>query len=134
MESLLPGLKRGLAFSLGAMGSPTTNFYNQAYQRGGYQDAAAQVQRLWVAGRREETIAAVPDELAGKRLHAAVRRAQDSTLNSLGLRKHCATRLARTEMPSIIEIGTEPLPKTSTGKVDRKRVLAQLEEKTHANG
>jgi acyl-coenzyme A synthetase/AMP-(fatty) acid ligase len=82
----------------------------------------------------EVAVVAVPDELAGKRLHAAVRRAEDSTLNSLGLRKHCATRLARTEMPSIIEIGTEPLPKTSTGKVDRKRVLAQLEEKTHANG
>ena len=45
-----------------------------------------------------------------------------------------ATRLARTEMPSTIEIGTEPLPKTSTGKVDRKRVLAQLKEMTHANG
>jgi acyl-coenzyme A synthetase/AMP-(fatty) acid ligase len=82
----------------------------------------------------EVAVVAIPDELAGKRLHAAVRRAQDSTLNSLGLRKHCASRLARTEMPSIIEIGTEPLPKTSTGKVDRKRVLAQLEEITHANG
>ena len=33
-----------------------------------------------------------------------------------------------------MEIGTDPLPKTSTGKVDRKRVLAQLEEATHANG
>ena len=82
----------------------------------------------------EVAVVAVPDELAGKRLHAAVRRTEESTLNSLGLRKHCASRLARTEMPSIIEIGTEPLPKTSTGKVDRKRVLAQLEEITHANG
>jgi acyl-coenzyme A synthetase/AMP-(fatty) acid ligase len=33
-----------------------------------------------------------------------------------------------------MEIGTDSLPKTSTGKVDRKRVLAQLEEMTHANG
>src|SRR6185312_6887145 len=82
----------------------------------------------------EVAVVAVPDDLAGKRLHAVIRRAEDSTLNSLGLRKHCASRLARTEMPSIIEIGTEPLPKTSTGKVDRKRVLAQLEEIAHANG
>jgi acyl-CoA synthetase (AMP-forming)/AMP-acid ligase II len=77
---------------------------------------------------------AVPDELAGKRLHAVLRREVDSTLNSLGLRKHCASRLARTEMPSTIEIVTEPLPKTSTGKIDRKLVLARLEEVTHANG
>jgi acyl-coenzyme A synthetase/AMP-(fatty) acid ligase len=82
----------------------------------------------------EVAVVAVPDELAGKRLHAVVRREPDSTLNSLGLRKHCASRLARTEMPSTIEIATEPLPKTSTGKIDRKRVLARLEEMTHANG
>ena len=85
-------------------------------------------------GRMTERQYLAMDDLAGARLHAAIRREPDSTLNSLGLRKHCATRLARTEMPSTIEIGTEPLPKTSIGKVDRKRVLAQLKEMTHANG
>ena len=63
-EALLAPLKRSLAFSLGAMGSARTNFYNRAYQRGGYADVAAEVQRLWVAGRRDAAIAAVPDELA----------------------------------------------------------------------
>jgi len=61
---LIAPLKRRLAFSLGAMGSATTNFYNRAYQRGGYADAAQEVQRLWVGGHREEAIAAVPDEMA----------------------------------------------------------------------
>ena len=64
VDALLAPEKRSLAFALGAMGSPTTNFYNRAYQRGGYEDAAAEVQRLWVAGRREDAVAAVPDELA----------------------------------------------------------------------
>jgi F420-dependent oxidoreductase-like protein len=64
VPSQLAPLKRGLAFALGAMGSPSTNFYNRAYQRGGYEDAAAEVQRLWVAGRRDDATAAVPDELA----------------------------------------------------------------------
>ena len=82
----------------------------------------------------EVAVVAVPDELAGKRLHAVLRREPDSKLNSLVLRKHCAERLARTEMPSTIQIVTEPLPKTSTGKIDRKLVLARLEEVTHANG
>jgi acyl-coenzyme A synthetase/AMP-(fatty) acid ligase len=82
----------------------------------------------------ECAVVAVPDELAGKKLHAVIRRTPDSKLNSLTLRKHCAERLARTEMPSTIEFVTEPLPKTSTGKVDRKRVLAQLEEMSHAHG
>jgi acyl-coenzyme A synthetase/AMP-(fatty) acid ligase len=75
----------------------------------------------------EVAVVAVPDELAGSRLHAVVRREADAKLNSLMLRQHCASRLARTEMPSTIEIVTEPLPKTSTGKVDRKRITADLE-------
>ena len=58
----------------------------------------------------------------GRELHAVVYRNSDSKLNSLSLRQHCASRLARTEMPSSIEMVTEPLPKTSTGKIDRKRV------------
>jgi acyl-coenzyme A synthetase/AMP-(fatty) acid ligase len=81
----------------------------------------------------EVAVIAVPDELAGSRLHATVRREPDAKLNSLQLRQHCATRLARTEMPSTIQIVTEPLPKTSTGKVDRKAVAAEL-ERSRANG
>ena len=81
----------------------------------------------------EVAVIAVPDEMAGARLHATVRREPDVKLNSLMLRQHCATRLARTEMPSTIEIVTEPLPKTSTGKVDRKAVAAAL-ERSRANG
>jgi acyl-coenzyme A synthetase/AMP-(fatty) acid ligase len=81
----------------------------------------------------EVAVIAVPDELAGARLHATVRREADAKLNSLQLRQHCATRLARTEMPSTIQIVTEPLPKTSTGKVDRKAVAAEL-ERSRANG
>jgi acyl-CoA synthetase (AMP-forming)/AMP-acid ligase II len=38
------------------------------------------------------------------------------------VRKHLVGRLARTEMPGSIEIVTEPLPKTSTGKIDRKKI------------
>ncbi len=51
-----------LAFSLGAMGSADTNFYNDAYSRAGWADAAAEVQSLWVSGRKDAAIAAVPDE------------------------------------------------------------------------
>jgi acyl-coenzyme A synthetase/AMP-(fatty) acid ligase len=81
----------------------------------------------------EVAVLAVPDELAGSKLHAVVRLEPDSKLNSLTLRKHCAERLARTEMPSTFEIVTEPLPKTSTGKIDRKACLARI-ERTYANG
>ena len=62
-EEIVPRYKPGIAFSLGAMGSPTTNFYNDAYKRAGYTDACTEVQRLWVEGKREEAAERVPDEM-----------------------------------------------------------------------
>ena len=52
-----------LAFTLGAMGSSETNFYNAAYSRAGWADVARDVQTKWVAGDREGAVRAVPDEL-----------------------------------------------------------------------
>lgn len=63
LEALARPLARTLAFTLGAMGSPRTNFYNAAYRRAGYADEAEAVQRLWVAGRRDEAVAAVPTSM-----------------------------------------------------------------------
>ncbi len=53
----------GYAFTFGAMGSATTNFYNDAFARQGWGDAVAEVQRLWLAGDREGAAAAVPVEI-----------------------------------------------------------------------
>ena len=53
----------GYAFTMGAMGSSSTNFYNQAYTRMGYGDAVEEVQRLWAAGDRDGAGAAVPIEI-----------------------------------------------------------------------
>ncbi len=55
--------KAGLAFTLGGMGSATTNFYNDAYSRQGFAGVAEEVQQLWTAGRREEAAQLVPDEM-----------------------------------------------------------------------
>jgi F420-dependent oxidoreductase-like protein len=57
---------RGIAFTLGGMGSARTNFYNDAFVRQGWADEAKAVQRLWVEGKRDEARARVPVELALK--------------------------------------------------------------------
>jgi F420-dependent oxidoreductase-like protein len=62
-EPLLAAQKPRMAFTLGAMGSARTNFYNDAYRRGGFADVAIEVQRLWLAGKREEAARRVPDEM-----------------------------------------------------------------------
>jgi F420-dependent oxidoreductase-like protein len=66
VERLVAARKPGLAFTLGAMGSRQHNFYNDAFRRAGYEDAAREVQRLWLEGKREEAAARVPDDLALK--------------------------------------------------------------------
>lgn len=62
-EALVAPLRPAMAFTLGAMGSPKTNFYNDAYRRGGWAEVAAEVQQLWVAGKRDEAAARVPAEM-----------------------------------------------------------------------
>lgn len=61
--ALAAPLKPGMAFTLGAMGSARTNFYNDAYRRGGWADAAQEVQRLWLAGKRDVAASRVPDRM-----------------------------------------------------------------------
>lgn len=53
----------GYAFTFGAMGSSSTNFYSQAFARQGFGDAVAEVQRLWRDGDRDAARAAVPIEI-----------------------------------------------------------------------
>lgn len=52
-----------LALYIGGMGAPGKNFYNSLAQRYGFEQAAATVQELYLAGRKDEAAAALPDEL-----------------------------------------------------------------------
>lgn len=63
VDALVADRKSRLAFSLGGMGSATTNFYNDAYSRQGWAEVAAEVRRLWVAGKRQQAREAIPDEM-----------------------------------------------------------------------
>src|SRR5262249_4398060 len=50
----------GYAFTIGAMGSPTTNFYKNAFERQGHADDVREVQRLWLSGDRDAARRRVP--------------------------------------------------------------------------
>jgi F420-dependent oxidoreductase-like protein len=64
LQGALSFAKIPLAFYIGGMGARSTNFHLDLISRLGYADAAAKVQELFLAGRRDEAIAAVPDDLA----------------------------------------------------------------------
>ena len=63
VEAMIEARKPAMAFTLGGMGSAKTNFYNDAFCRAGYQDAAEEVQTLWVKGDKSAAIQRVPDEM-----------------------------------------------------------------------
>jgi alkanesulfonate monooxygenase SsuD/methylene tetrahydromethanopterin reductase-like flavin-dependent oxidoreductase (luciferase family) len=56
-------LKMSLALYIGGMGAKSKNFYNEYVCRIGYEAAAAEIQRLYLDGKKNEAIRAVPDEL-----------------------------------------------------------------------
>lgn len=47
---------------VGGMGSESKNFHKDAMARRGFPEAAERIQELWLAGKKDEAIAAVPDE------------------------------------------------------------------------
>jgi F420-dependent oxidoreductase-like protein len=56
-------IKMNLALYIGGMGARDKNFYNDYARRVGFEEAAIKIQDLYLAGRRAEAIAAVPDAL-----------------------------------------------------------------------
>jgi alkanesulfonate monooxygenase SsuD/methylene tetrahydromethanopterin reductase-like flavin-dependent oxidoreductase (luciferase family) len=56
-------IKPMLALYIGGMGARGKNFYNDLTRRYGYEAAAEQVQDLYLAGKKNEAAAAVPDAL-----------------------------------------------------------------------
>jgi alkanesulfonate monooxygenase SsuD/methylene tetrahydromethanopterin reductase-like flavin-dependent oxidoreductase (luciferase family) len=63
VDSLRDGLKPYLALYIGGMGAKGKNFYNALVRRYGWEDAAEEIQALYLGGKQREAIAAVPDEL-----------------------------------------------------------------------
>ncbi|MER5181368.1 LLM class F420-dependent oxidoreductase [Streptomyces sp. NPDC002896] len=62
-EGLLP-VKAMLGFYIGGMGHASRNFHADLMARMGYAEEARHIQELFLAGRREEAVLAVPDAFA----------------------------------------------------------------------
>ena len=64
VEDRLALLKPQLALYIGGMGAKGRNFYHNLATRYGFGEVADRIQELYLSGRKNEAIAAVPDELA----------------------------------------------------------------------
>ena len=62
IKSALDSIKPGIALYVGGMGHKTKNFHKEMMIRRGFGDAAERIQELFLAKRKEEAAAEVPDE------------------------------------------------------------------------
>ncbi len=62
-QALYP-VKAMLGFYIGGMGASKRNFHKELMGRMGFADEAEEIQRLFLEGKRDEAIAAVPDQFA----------------------------------------------------------------------
>lgn len=94
VKGALQRLKPEVALYVGGMGHKTKNFHNDIMVRRGFGDAAKRIQELYLAKRKDEAIAAVPDEwvdlksLVGPaaRIRERYRAWEDSGADSLSVR------------------------------------------------
>lgn len=61
LESYRNMSRSGIALYVGGMGAKEKNFYNQVFRKYGYEDEAEAIQNLYLAGRKSEAEAAIPD-------------------------------------------------------------------------
>jgi F420-dependent oxidoreductase-like protein len=106
VERMIAVRKPAMAFTLGAMGSRAHNFYNDAYKRAGYTDAALEVQALWIEGKRDEAAKRVPDEMVLR-------------TNLLGTRDMVRERMRQFRACGITTLRLAPSGRTAAERLDR---------------
>lgn len=93
VRTALDAMKPGVALYTGGMGAKSKNFHKEAMIERGFGEAAERIQELFLAGRKDEAAAAVPDAyiddeaLIGPpaRIRERWRRWLDSGLTSMAL-------------------------------------------------
>src|SRR6478752_1267615 len=102
-----------IALYVGGMGSREQNFYNQLVQRYGFEDAAREVQDLYLEGKREEAMAALPDELI-------------DMVALAGPPDHVRERLAVYRDAGVGTLGITPMAWDREGRLEQLRLIAEL--------
>ena len=98
--------KPAIALYLGGMGARRRNFYNELARRYGYEEVAATIQDLYLAGKKREAEAAVPDALVDE-------------IGLFGPRERVRERLAAYREAGVTTLAVR-------GNLDAIRLMAEL--------
>jgi F420-dependent oxidoreductase-like protein len=99
-----------IALYVGGMGSREQNFYNALVQRYGFEDAAREVQDLYLEGKKDEAAAALPAELI-------------DTITLVGPREKIAERLS---VYRDAGVGTLIVTPVAFDAGERKKMVGEL--------
>lgn len=112
-DQFLPWIKPQLALYIGGMGAKGKNFYNDLAVRYGYEAEAEKIQDLYLAGKKEEATAAVPDELV-------------RSISLIGTESFVKERLAAFEAAGATTLNIHPIASDSAGRVKQVELLKSL--------
>ena len=104
-----------LALYIGGMGSRKQNFYNNLVQRYGFEAAAAEVQDLYLEGKKEEAGEAIPDVLI-------------DSICLCGPRDVVHDRLQAFRDAGVGTLMVSPMAFTADDRVEQLRAVAELAE------
>jgi F420-dependent oxidoreductase-like protein len=104
-----------MALYVGGMGSREKNFYNTLVQRYGFEDAAREVQDLYLSGKKEEAAAALPDELI-------------DLVSLVGSADRVRERLRAYADAGVGTLGVSPMAWTREERIRQLRLVAELAE------
>jgi F420-dependent oxidoreductase-like protein len=102
-----------LALYIGGMGSREKNFYNQLVRRYGFEDAAQKIQDLYLDGRKEDAMAAIPTDLI-------------DLVTICGPREHVRDRIAAFRESGVGTLGVTPVAWTRESRLEQLRLVAEL--------
>jgi F420-dependent oxidoreductase-like protein len=63
VQAGIDGLRPFVAFYIGGMGAKDMNFHKEVFARMGYEKESDEIQDLFFEGKRDEAVAAVPDQM-----------------------------------------------------------------------
>ncbi len=113
LQAARQAMRPFIALYVGGMGSRKQNFYNQLMCRYGFEAAAREVQDLYLEGRREEAMAALPDALI-------------DAVSLCGPPDHVRDRLAVYRDAGVGTLGVTPLAFTAETRLEQLRLVAEL--------
>jgi alkanesulfonate monooxygenase SsuD/methylene tetrahydromethanopterin reductase-like flavin-dependent oxidoreductase (luciferase family) len=115
LESARDAVRPFIALYVGGMGSRKQNFYNALVRRYGFEDAAREVQDLFLEGRREEAAAALPGPLI-------------DMVALVGPSDRVRERLRVYAEAGVGTLGVSPLAVTREERIRQLRLVAELAE------